>query len=496
MKTSIKLLALLLAIFMLGSCLIACANDTEQPNDDEQGKNPPTDNPGDPGDGIIKPDIPETYDWGKKDVSFLYWSVAGWESTVRYCRDIDSDKVTGEPIPDTVYYRNIDIQEAYNVNITLEIQAHNVITQTIINNNMSGDSTYLVTVPRAVEIGPLVVDGEFHNLYEVNHIDLEKPWWDQDSINQLTTMGTLNMIATALMVNDKDATAALAFNKQAILDYELDDPYEYVHDGAWTYEAAAEFADKANSDLDGDDKMGKDDFWGFLGKNDVMTSLFHGSGGLFVTKDEDDMFILNFGSDEIHIEATQDLMDEIMDADFFFNHHIENVQDDEYTQMFTGGFGLFFWMRLDEVTNMRGSDTDFGILPIPKYTEDQEKHYSTVSQHTTGLLTIPLSTVNDDLDMVGMILEAMSAHSYYDLQDEYIEVSLKGKYSRDDQSEEMLDIILNSRVFDPGCIYGFGGFADNYQSLYAAGGNVSSFLASYEDKTITAIEEFYEKLGY
>jgi hypothetical protein len=98
--------------------------------------------------------------------------------------------------------------------------------------------------------------------------------------------------------------------------------------------------------------------------------------------------------------------------------------------------------------------------------------------------------------MTGMVLEAMSAHSHYDLQNEYIEISLKTRYARDDESEGMLDIILNNRVFDPALVFGFGNFASAYQDLHT-GGNVASFFATKESATVKAIEEFNDKIaGY
>lgn len=118
--------------------------------------------------------------------------------------------------------------------------------------------------------------------------------------------------------------------------------------------------------------------------------------------------------------------------------------------------GLIFWMRLDEVTNMRASDADFGILPIPKYEEAQDKYYSMVSRYITGLPSIPITLTGEKLDEVGLVLEALSAESYYTLIPEYIETSLKTKNSRDAESADMLDIIINNRVFDPMHIYNFG----------------------------------------
>jgi hypothetical protein len=58
----------------------------------------------------------------------------------------------------------------------------------------------------------------------------------------------------------------------------------------------------------------------------------------------------------------------------------------------------------------------------------------------------------------------------------------------------MLDIIFNNRVFDPALVFGFGGFADGYQSLSSGSGNIASYLASKETQTIDAIDEFNAKL--
>lgn len=500
MKNIKRILALLLALIMIGSCFVACGDPEETPDDPDTGDGVEEGDDGtEEGDGTvveqIKPDIPETYNFNDEEISFLYWYVEAWVDTVRHCRDIYFESPRGEPIPDKVYYRNAEIEENYNVKITLEMSRHDQIGTIITNQNATGDTTYLITIPRLLEQAKMVTSGAFQNLYDVEHIDLDKPWWDQDSIAQLSSNGTLNLVGTSLMVNDKDATAALAFNKDAAADKSLGSLYTYLDDNEWTYETLISIAEDVNEDSNGDEKMDMEDFWGFLGKNDVMTSFFHGSGGQFVTKDPDeDEFVFSFGT-ENDINATMDLLDYVFAADWFFNHHMEGIDDTAYTKMFESGHGLFFWMRLDEVTNMRGSETNFGILPIPKYTEEQENYYATVSQHTTGLLSIPMSTTGEDLSMVGMILEALSAHSHYNLQPEYVEVSLKTRYARDDESEASLDIILNSRVFDPGVIFGFGSFADDYQSMYAGGHrNISSFVEERQSSTEEAIAEFNDTI--
>ncbi|MCL2099209.1 MAG: hypothetical protein FWH24_02080 [Oscillospiraceae bacterium] len=58
-----------------------------------------------------------------------------------------------------------------------------------------------------------------------------------------------------------------------------------------------------------------------------------------------------------------------------------------------------------------------------------------------------------------MILEDLSAESRYTLQPAYYEINLRGKYARDNESSEMLDIILNNTAHDIGNVYDFGSFS-------------------------------------
>ncbi|MDY4434291.1 MAG: hypothetical protein SPF08_03940, partial [Candidatus Flemingibacterium sp.] len=59
----------------------------------------------------------------------------------------------------------------------------------------------------------------------------------------------------------------------------------------------------------------------------------------------------------------------------------------------------------------------------------------------------------EDKDAAGAVLEALSSESYRTLVPEYCEVSLKTRYSQDDNVARMFDLIINSIVYDPGEIY-------------------------------------------
>lgn len=435
----------------------------------------------------IYADLPTDLDYGGYEFTVLYWRIESWESTARTCRDIFAESQNGDPINDAVYERNMKVEETYNVKIKLQREDTGTMSDTIRNNVAAGDDVYDVVYPRLYEGSSLMTEGLFLDLNELPYIDLTKPWWDQNAVSSLSVDGKLYLVATDININDKDATASVAFNKQIATDYNVPDLYEAARNGEWTYDYMKTVYSGVAHDINGDGIMDTNDLYGFLGKNDVTISLFHGSGGKIIEKDENDIPYLAFNT-ERNISATQKIVELMTDADNFFNHQTAGIDDIAFTKMFEEGHGLFFWMRLDEVTNMRASDTDFGILPIPKYSETQDQYWNTVSRHTTGLLSVPITS---DPDRTGLILEALAAESKYTLQPAYYEVSLIGKSTRDEESGEMLEMIFAGRVFDLGSIYAFGGFEDQYMNLGKIGAtDVASMYAKYESATVTAIDKF------
>ena len=493
-----RTMAMLIALLMLVPTLASCSNNTpaESKETTAQQETSQTAESTDASadettaeDERIKPNIPESADFGGDTITFLHWYNTAWTETVRQSRDIYAEGITGEAINDAVYNRNVKIEDAYKVKIALQLEQSTDIASMVGQQVTAGDSTYDVVYQILSAAPALIQKSYFHNLFNVPNIDLEKPWWDQNSISSLSTMGILPLVSTSINVNDKDATAALAFNKTIASNNQLEDLYTLVREGKWTYDKLTEMAEATYNDSNGDGTMTPDDVYGFLGGRDVIDSLYHGSGSQFITKNENDEFVFTFGT-ERDVDVISKGID-IVNSSWYFNHHAWKDQSDIlYRQIFETGHGLFFWMRLDDVTNMRAGDADFGIIPIPKYEEAQDKYYSLVSQHTTGLMSIPITCAGDELSMVGMVLEALAAESHYTLIPEYIETSLKTKNSRDAESADMLDIILGNRVFDPMNVYSFANFGDAIMDAADANNkDMASLIKSKEKLVNKSIEK-------
>jgi len=112
---------------------------------------------------------------------------------------------------------------------------------------------------------------------------------------------------------------------------------------------------------------------------------------------------------------------------------------------------LFSSGRLDETDTLRDMEDDFGIIPMPKYDEYQE-NYTTYSHDGSSAFLIPIT--NSTPDTTAAVLEAMAAETYRTVTPAYFEIALKEKYSRDDESSRMLDIIIEGNYPDVGYIYG------------------------------------------
>jgi len=83
----------------------------------------------------------------------------------------------------------------------------------------------------------------------------------------------------------------------------------------------------------------------------------------------------------------------------------------------------------------------YGILPFPKYDEAQAE-YITLSRSQHNAFVMPLTC--DVPDMAGAVMEAIASEKYRTVMPAYFETAMKVKYSHDEDSSRMLDLIRES----------------------------------------------------
>ena len=137
---------------------------------------------------------------------------------------------------------------------------------------------------------------------------------------------------------------------------------------------------------------------------------------------------------------------------------------------------------------------DFGIIPYPKF--DENDKYTTIIGGGSSLVVMPVTV--EDVNRTGNIVEALCALGSRDVIPAFYDVSLKTKFSRDAESEAMIDIIKDSLIYDLGYIAG-GTFQSAGRDLaQQANPDFSSYYARSESQAIVALQEFnraYGKIG-
>ncbi len=494
--TTKRIPSALLCLLLSAGALIGCA-DAAAPSADQQTPDTAhltqetTDTAAATEEERLTPELPEA-DFGGYDFRVLHWEPGdnGWES--RAVVDIDAEAENGEAINDAVFRRNSAVEERCNITISLDLQdsAHAKFKKAA----MSGDDTYSLVHLTVGDATGMVSNGYYYNIRELPHVDLTKPWYDPNSIEALDYKGKLYMISTDITTEEKNATTTLLFNKQMAQQFDLPDMYEMVLDGTWTFDRMQEMYRGVSADVNGDGKMTLDDRWGFLGARDFAGCLYISGGGTYVSRDASGDLYDSFPS-EYNITLVQKIQAIMCDEDNFYNHHSGTKQapetdDYEYRMLFHDGKGLFYWARFDDVLVLRAMDADFGILPIPKYNEQQASYLSLVSPYTSSLMSVPISI--SDPDRTGYIIEALAAESKYTLQPAYYEKALKGISLRDSESEDMLDIIFDNRVYDFGFIFDIGGWRTQLEQNIAI--SLNKPVASQYEKSKTKIEKALNKL--
>ena len=406
---------------------------------------------------------------------------------------ITADTENGDAINDAVYKRNLAVEEKYNIKFNLITHGdYNTINSNVMKSVNSGENAYDIVYQRMYNVPSLISGGYLIDLNTLPYVDFDMPWWDSNSTNNISIDKKVFLAATDINIMDKNATYVVLFSKKHAENYNLPDMYGIVDSGQWTMDKLLELSSNISIDLNGDDKMDKNDFFGILGRHDAMASLFRGAGCLIAGKDNADLPVLSFES-EYNYSVIDKILD-VMYSEDFVNLHTRGISEPEFSAMVANDQGLFAFTMLAEVSVLRSSELDFGILPIPKYSESNEKYHNLVSVHWTGLLSVPVT--NPELERTGMILEAWAAESHYTLQPAFYDINLVGKALRDVESERMLDLIFENRVYDTGDIFNFSDFS--YQFLLFAAKNsrdVASFYASFEEKVQVEIDKLIDVIA-
>ena len=433
---------------------------------------------------------PKNEDWsiGETDYSYLDYigieDMEGYNFRI-YCRtggnmltDQWAEEETGDIINDAIYRRNETVKSLFNVDITATVASENKAADAM-NTILAGDDQFDIILPHSRTAFQYAVQDTLVNFNEVKTIHLDKEWWSRDIVDSANINGHLYVLDGDIQTHRLEYGFTMYFNKRIFDELGLDYPYQKAIDGTWTFDEFSKLVKQGSKDLNGDGLMKRDDdqfgyyTWPMFGPIEV---LYTGGQRIYAKNAK--------GIPTLTLNTPKTI--EIF-SKFFNLCKTEDVHlGASSVDLFTEGRAMFHDSGLGSAKGMRSMNDDFGILPWPKFTKDDK--YATVINGHASLVVMPITV--SDYQRSGKIIEALCAVGNREVIPAFYDVSLKTKFSRDYESEAMIDIVRESLIYDLGYISG-GAFQSAGGDLAGqANPDFAAYYARNESKALSDLATF------
>ena len=398
-------------------------------------------------------------------------------------RDIIAEEIMGEAVNDAKYNRFRTIEDKYNIEINLIYLGNAGQTYDYLNKSaITDDIRYDLTHVHASSIVQVVSAGLLMDLKKLPYPDFGNPWWNKGLMDSMTVKNVLLLCPSAI---ELPYSSAVCFNKQMVQDNAMESPYELVRKGEWTMDRFYEICSGMSKDLNGDGKFDKDDQYGFTTQNSwMLKSYLYAGNHTVLVKDENDVPQLN--KDYEHLARIVDKMLQLFNQNNT-SYLYDSSNETDFPISMDSGRVFAIGLHLAEVSYLRYSDVDYGIVPLPKL-DGAQKNYTGISWG--GFFGIPVNV--SDPEMSSLIFEALSAESYYSILPPFKEQQLSVKFARDEESIEMLDLIYENMIYDMAPNYStLNAYVNILYELYA---KKNADVMSYMDKNETALQKALDKI--
>jgi hypothetical protein len=369
-----------------------------------------------------------------------------------YEREFNAESETGDVVNDAVYKRTRTVEDRFGIKVkSISVTGSFTQRQTFIdalrNSVLAGDGAYDMVAGAANYLMALSGDGLFLNLLDSEYIAFDKPWWSSDFAKNMEINGVLYTATGDIVFNTLEDMIVMFFNKQMCTDYGIDLPYQTVRDGKWTFDKLQELAKMVSVDVDGNGKFDVADKYGYMLEGNTVKTIMFNMGVNFTERGSDGLPKMTYMSEKLidifdRVKAFTEDSEHILK---YPNTGDTLVMFSEMQQLFSEARMLFMSLVLSTAQSLRSMEVDFGLIPMPKYNEAQDK-YRTVVLEKFSIVGIPSSAKNPKMSEI--ILEALAAESAVTTIPAYYDISLKVKQSRDTESGEMLDLIRSNMIYD------------------------------------------------
>ena len=498
-----KTLSLILAMLMLLSAFTSCSDNSADNAGETTAPAVSAENVGaEAGEDSAEPAETTRADvkdgLGEYNFDGLVYRAAQPESSAY---EFYAEELTGESTNDAVYNRNLKIEERFNTKIeTINFASTSAVITEVQNLNASGTDAFEVATHVAYKAYTPIGTGSYRNWYDVPNVDFTQPWWNSLANTQNTINGILYTATGDINISSLLNTYAMFFNMEVAENFGIkaETLYNYVYEGTWTIDKMIELTSAVYVDENGDGVRDNGDTYGYAAWPGISADAWLAAFDQPIsTKDEE-----GFPQAAIMTDKTIAALEKIYNFHYNTDGALgssSGVGSAEYevTMFVNNQVVMVPSVFNDAFTEYRHMDATYGIVPYPKWDEAQEQYLTNARDQYT-VIGIPLSKTDDSLEFIGVVTEALAAESWRTVFPEYYNVALKGKYSSDRDTANMVDLVLAGRNFDFAFLFGeqqFQRLPYFFRDLLAAGDtNFTSKYAKIEKalkKSLDKLKTFY-----
>ncbi len=358
----------------------------------------------------------------------------------------------GDIVNDAYYKRNRIISERYNMAFAVsDVPGYPDLTSTFKKSVLAASDDFDLCRIIMRDAFSCALEGYVMPLESLTYVDITKDWYIHYVNDELTIGDTLYFAYSDECMDAFTGAMCVFFNKGIVENLNMDDPYDLVVKGTWTLDKFLSTAMEAISDIDGDGEMTINDRYGIIDEHDMLIpSMWVGAGIKTIDKDGDNLpYFAATGNDKL-VSLIETFYDNWILEGFNYDSFL-SLGYDEKNRIIANGFymedkGLYTVRGFGSAESLREMTTDFGIIPLPKYSEDQTDYYSRICD---GWLNI-VPFCAPDAERTSIIMEALAVETKNYVIPAYYENALLNKFIRDEESVEMLNIIQKNRTLDLG----------------------------------------------
>ena len=432
-------------------------------------------------------DLEKTYDFERHEFKFLNCEPYCYMYTY-----LDPD-MTGDVLDDCCFERNLIAEEKFNITISEDMELFENLATKAKNLIYADEDIYDVMYIPVANLTPLISENLFYDLLEIDELNIDQKWWDQPLITRNIIEDRLFYATSDMHLMAFEGIWCMYFNEDMMNDLGLEMPFQLALDGKWTYDKLMEYC-AAAVNLNGDssyifDVNGKSRY-GLVNFGNAGY-LAYAMGAEYASRDENGRYQFTADTDP-HFTAVWESIIDFFGPDNGMQLTASNIDldPDGYFTVFETNRALFLHAELKGAPMLREWEGNFGLMPQPKYDENQESYNSNIFGNC---LSFCIPNTNTELERTGIIVDYLTYESYRSLLPRYYDIHVALKSLERQESIEVLKLIRGTRGCEVSVPYGWTGDLNTALRTITLKNekSIASTIQTYKDKIVANINATY-----